>query len=177
MGFFDKFGSDYKAAMSNSYASAEVHVSNSLYVNLPDGKYQPRIYSVSFDEAKDINAEIPAYFVLTFELLDGEFKGKRFNKRYPLVPDPMRMEILKTDLNTLGIVLPNDDFCEIEKEAVISPALDQIVEVTVKNKVSKNNGKTYMNIYLNRSVGKYADTPFGGAQVDDSFDPFSGFGK
>jgi len=176
MSFFDKFGNDYKAAMSNSYASAEVVERGSLFITLPDGKYQPRIYSVGFDEAKDINAEIPAYFVITFEMIDGEYKGKRFSKRYPLVPDKIRMDTLKTDLNTLGIVLPNDDFCKIEEEEVIRPAIDQIVEITVKNKASKTNGKTYMNIYINRSVGVYNDTPFGSAVADD-FDPFSGFGK
>lgn len=175
MGFFDQFGSDYKAAMSNSYANAEVQNRGSLYITLPDGDYQPRVYSVSFDEAQSPDAQIPAYFVVTFEMTDGEYKGKRFSKRYPLTPDEGFMQTLKTDLKTLGIVLPNDDFCAIEKEEVIRPAIDQIVDVRIRNRKAKN-GKTYMNIYINRSVGTYAETPFGAATrpVDD--DPFVGFG-
>jgi hypothetical protein len=175
MGFFDQFGNDYKAAMSNSYANAEVqNRGGSLYITLPDGDYQPRVYSVSFDEAQNADSVIPAYFVITFEMTEGEYKGKRFSKRYPLTPDVNFMQTLKTDLKTLGIVLPNDDFCMIEKEEVISPAIDQIVDVRIRNRKAKN-GKTYMNIYLNRAVGTYTDTPFGAAtQADD--DPFAGFG-
>lgn len=177
MGFFDQFGNDYKAAMSNSYANTEVQKrGESLYVNLPDGKYQPRIYSVGFDEAQSPDAVIPAYFVITFEMTDGEYKGKRFSKRYPLTPDESFMRTLKTDLDTLGVVLPNDDFCMIEKEEVIRPAIDKIVEIAVKNKKAKN-GKTYMNIYINRSVGTYTDTPFGAATTQEDDDPFvGGFG-
>lgn len=174
MGFFDQFGSDYKAAMSNSYANAEVQKRGSLYINLPDGKYQPRVYSVSFDEAQNPDALIPAYFVITFEMTDGEYKGKRFSKRYPLSPEERHMQTLKTDLATLGIKLPNDDFCMIEKEEVIRPAIDKIVEITIRNKTKDT--KTYMNIYINRTVGTYTETPFGAAtQADD--DPFvGGFG-
>lgn len=174
MGFFDQFGSDYKAAMSNSYANAEVQKRGSLYVNLPDGKYQPRVYSVGFDEAQNPDALIPAYFVITFEMTDGEYKGKRFSKRYPLSPEERHMQTLKTDLTTLGIKLPNDDFCMIEKEEVIRPAIDKIVEITVRNKTKDT--KTYMNIYLNRMVGTYTETPFGAATQSND-DPFAGFGS
>ena len=177
MGFFDQFGNDYKAAMSNSYANGELQKrGESLYITLPDGKYQPRVYSVGFDEAQDADARIPAYFVMTFEMIDGEYKGKRFSKRYPLAPDESFMSTLKSDLNTLGIVLPNDDFCMIEKEEVIRPAIDKIVEIAVRNKKA-NNGKTYMNVYINRTVGNYTDTPFGAATAQEDDDPFvGGFG-
>ena len=78
------------------------------------------------------------------------------------------------EIKRIAIFVELTSLRDLENENKMVLLLDHIVDVTVKNKVSKNNGKTYGNYYLNRVVGK-AGEGFQEVDVDDS-DVFGGFG-
>ena len=169
MSYFDTFDDEYLASMENAIGAAEVKDRNEFSL-LPDGKYQMQVTSVAVKEPNSLGG-YPS-FVIELTVVEGQHKNRKAYKWFPLEPSKERMDALKTDLNLLGVNLTS--LRDLEDESQMVLLLDHIVDVTVKNKTSKNNGKTYGNYYLNRVVGK-AGEGFQEVDVDDN-DVFGGFG-
>ena len=162
--YFDSFGEEYVASMNNSIRDAEVKATNG-YVMPPDGKYQMRIQSI---QVKESNSEAGyPNFIVQLVVLDGDHRGKSVYKRYSLEPNPMRLEMLKSDLFLLGVDLRS--IYDLENEELMSGILDMGVDVVMKTNVSKTNGKSYTNIYFNRCFGKVT-----ASDQNSDFNPFSG---
>lgn len=151
MGYFDSFGQDYVASMENAIDSAEVRSSN--YAQLPDGKYQMYVKSLYVKESNQLGG-YPNFFI-QLTVVEGQYAGQSVYKRYPLEPEKIRMDTLKSDLALLGVDFKS--IYDLEDEPLMTKLLDQIVDVQIKTKVSKNNGKSYPNYYLNRVVGVMAN--------------------
>lgn len=161
MGFFDSFGQDYVASMENAIDAAEVR--GNSYAQLPDGKYQMYVKSLAVKESNQLGGY--PNFIIQLTVVEGEYAGRSAFKRYPLEPDKIRMDTLKSDLALLGVEFKS--LYDLEDEALMTKLLDQIVDVQIKSKVSKANGKSYPNYYLNRVVGTMA----GGSADDDPYAP------
>lgn len=165
MSYFDNFGQDYISAMNNAISSTPVR--GNRYADLPDGKYQMYVAGL---EIRDSNyADGYPLFMLKMSVVDGNFRGSTVVKRYNLEPDERHIQILKTDLATLGFDLT--EIIDLTDQKKMESLLDVVVEVTVKSKLSKTNGKTYPNYYINKMVGHMGeqeremdieDTPWGG---------------
>lgn len=171
MGFFDSYGQDYVASMENAIDAAEVK-GGGRYEQLPDGKYQMYVKSLSIKESNQLGGY--PNFIIQLTVVDGDYAGRSAFKRYSLEPDKNRMDILKSDLALLGVDFKS--LYDLEDEALMTKLLDQILDVQIKSKVSKTNGKSYPNYYLNRVVGNMAtgssdDDPF--APVDPTDTPWS----
>lgn len=165
MSYFDSFGQDYVAAMNNTIAATPARGNN--YVSLPDGKYQMFVDAIEIRDS--IYADGFPVFQIKLTVVDGEFRGKSAFKRYPLEPDEKHVQILKTDLGVLGMDLTS--IIDLTDNKKMQQLIDVVVEVTVKTKTSKTNGKSYPNYYLNKKVGHMGDqeremdiedTPWGG---------------
>jgi hypothetical protein len=161
MGFFDSFGHDYVASMENAIDAAEVRTGG-RYEQLPDGKYQMFVKSLAIKESNQLGGY--PNFLLQLTVLDGEYAGRSAYKRYTLEPEAKSMGFLKSDLYLLGVNLTS--LYDLENAELMTKVLDQIVEVTIKNKMA-SNGKNYPNYYLNRVVGNMAS----GSADDDPFAP------
>ena len=165
MSYFDTFGQDYVSAMNNTIANTAVRGNN--FVSLPDGKYQMFVDAIELRDS--VYADGYPVFQIKLTVVDGEFRGKSVFKRYPLEPDERRIGVLKTDLSTLGFDLSS--IIDLTDQEKMESLLDVVVDVTVKTKPSKSNGKNYPNYYINRKVGHMGDqeremdiedTPWGG---------------
>ncbi len=165
MSYFDNFGQDYISAMNNTIAATPVR--GTSFVSLPEGKYQMFVDAIEIRDS--LYAGGAPVFQVKLTVVDGEFRGKSVFKRYPLEPDERHIGILKTDLSVLGMDLT--EIIDLTNQKKMEQLLDVIVDVTVKNKVSKTNGKSYPNYYLNKAVGRMGDqwremdvedTPWGG---------------
>lgn len=169
MGFFDSYGQEYVASMENAIDAAQVR---SGYEQLPDGKYQMYVKSLAIKESRQLGGY--PNFIMQLSVVNGEYAGRSAYKRYSLEPDKMRMDALKSDLALLGVDFKS--LYDLEDEALMTKLLDQIVDVQIRSKVSRTNGKSYPNYYLNRVVGSMAtdgedDNPF--APVDPTQTPWS----
>lgn len=169
MSYFASFGDDYVDAMNNAIDTAEVK-ENRGFSLLPEGKYQMQTTSVMVKEPNSPTG-YPS-FLIELTVLEGQHKNRKVYKWFPLEPTKERMDALKTDLALLGLDLTS--IRDLENQEKLESLLDYIVEVTVKNKTSNNNGKTYGNYYLNRVAGKVGEG-YQEVDVDDS-DVFGGFG-
>ena len=163
--YFDSFGKDYVSAMNDSIREAEVKATNG-YVMPPDGKYQARVQSIQVKESNNTKSGYPN-FIMQLVILEGDHRGKSVYKRYSLEPDPRRLEMLKSDLFLLGV--PLSSIYDLENADLMSGVLDMGVDIVIKTNVSKENGKSYSNIYLNRCFGKV-----NASGQNSNFDPFTG---
>lgn len=150
MGFFESFGEDYMDSMNNAISSASVLVNK--YEPLPDGKYQMGVYGVEVKASNYVDGY--PNFIMELRVVNGEYAGKRAYKRFSLEPSKDAMDRLKTDLHLLGVELHS--IADLENESIMTALLDQVLDVTVKNRKAKN-GKMYPNYYLNRVVGMLGD--------------------
>ena len=166
MGFFDSFGQDYVASMENAIDAAEVRTGG-RYEQLPDGKYQMFVKSLAIKESNQLGGY--PNFLLQLTVLDGEYAGRSAYKRYTLEPEAKSMGFLKSDMYLLGVEFKS--LYDLENEKLMIKLLDQIVEVTIKNKMA-SNGKSYPNYYLNRVIGVMGqsndDDPFTPADVSET---------
>jgi hypothetical protein len=160
---FSNFDSAYIASLNNSYRDAQVRTNS--YSVLPDGKYQTIIDYVALKPSKYYEDELQ--FIMGFQVLTGDCKGARVSKYTSVVPE--RIENLKNDLSVLGIDL-HDNIVNLGEPETINAILDQIVDITVKQKPKDNGKGFYFNIYINRSHGKAGDN-FETVEDDDD-NPF-----
>lgn len=161
--YFDSFGVDYVASMENAIEAAEVR-GGSTYEQLPDGKYQMYIKSLAVKENKQ-QGGYPS-FVVQLTVTSGEFAGRSAYKWYSLEPTKERMDSLKSDLALLGVNLKS--VYDLENERLMTGILDKIVDVQIKSKVSRSNGKNYTNYYLNKVVGKMTSANAGNGSFADA---------
>lgn len=150
---FEFYDAEYVAELESAFANAEAV--SGKYVTLPDGKYQGFVSSVSLDVNESFEG-CPLEWRIELTVLEGEYKGKTVTKRRTIDAD--HMGYVKSDLKLLGVEIRNS-IAEMGEEATLQSMLDVMVEFQVKNRKS-SNGKTYMNIYLNKNLG--AMNPFVG---------------
>lgn len=162
MGYFETFGDDYVESMNNAVDEAVVkskRTDGTTYDPIPDGKYQAFVSSMETrDPASWSNFP---NFLMTFVITDGDFKNRKLFKSYLLEPNADYISNLKTDLSVIGIELRK--ITDLEDESVMSEGLDKLVELRVQNRVSKTNGRSYSNVYINKCVG----TLIGGVADDE----------
>jgi len=160
---FDQFGPDYISSLNNSYRDAKIKTRSSGIV--PEGKYQTIVTYIALKPSRVYQNELQ--LAMSFEILDGEYRGTSVMKYTPIIPE--NMERLKTDLYILGIDL-EDDVTKLGDQSTIEMILDQIVDITVKHKAREKSDGVYQNIFINRSHGKPSgdfeeteddDNPFG----------------
>ena len=144
---FNQYGPDYMSSLNNSYRDAEIRQRGSI-VDIPDGKYQANISLFTLKPSTKFEDEL--VLTLGFEIMDGPNKGNTAYKNYAIVPE--YIATLKNDLNTLGVDL-RGDIKTLGEPNTARGIIDTIVDITIKHKRA-NNGRNYMNVFINRVVGK-----------------------
>lgn len=118
----------------------------SEFSDVPDGKYAVRINSAKMTETKD--SGIP---MATFDttVLAGKQKNRKIFKNSVLNIDtnPRCLSFLKSDLNRLGVEMPEDPIELID----VLPELDgTLAEVLVKT--TEKGGEAYTNVYFQKGL-------------------------
>lgn len=160
---FDNYAMDYTSSCNNSLRDAE----DTRNKELPEGQYQARTCGIWLKPSKKYEDELQLR--IGFQVLEGEYKGNYCSRYYAIIPEQMPM--LKNDLMTLGIDL-QDDIRKLGDEETLKAMDGLIVDINVKHKKAQRSSKVdhFVNVYINRLVGKYEE-PMEEAEDDDD-NPF-----
>ena len=133
------------------------------FTPLPDGKYQARVDTIRIEPNKKTN-ELALRMDLVVAV--GEHKDRKVV--YYKGINEKQIPYLKADLARIGV--NPEPFSKIE--SYFPGVLDKILEVEMKTSKPGQDGKTYSNLYINKTVGTAPDGAAGNAKIDTSDLPF-----
>ena len=132
--------------MDSVFETAEVRDGGN-YENLPDGKYQVRVDSLGFEQAK-VSGRPQFKWVL--EVVSGLHEGRMIFHRRGL-DNADGVKYFKQELYTTGFDPAGFKLSDLyQNSKLLEVILDTILEVTLKTK--KTADKEYQNLYFNKRV-------------------------
>lgn len=141
----------------------------------PDGQYDVMIEDVSRG-IKEKNGVNNAWIKPTFNILDGEFKGRTFTDFYYIAGGPMKEPTIsvKNLCRFATCLVGSETRVPLEAAEIVNAGVGEFLTVEVYRTTSKKTGKTYSNIrFLQRleateDATEEEDGDLKGAVTEDS---------